>query len=85
VIRSSTPSSTRSACLGLSMYFHTMDRSVHEACACSKLSKWQSSSIGFCLCQALAWCQAALQRHEVTRDHVTYDSSHVPPGTHRVF
>jgi hypothetical protein len=65
------------------MYFHTMDGSVHEACACSKLSKWQSSSTGFCLCQALAWCQAALQRYEMTRDKVTYDSRHVPSGTHR--
>jgi len=82
--RSPVRSATRSACLGLSPYFRTIARSFHEACACSKLSKWQSSSTGYCLCQALAWCQAALQRHEVTRDHVTYDSSHVPPGTHRV-
>ena len=36
-----------------------------------------------CFCQVLARCQAILQRHAVTRDHVTYLSRHVPPGTER--
>lgn len=80
MIRSPVRSATRSACLGLSMHFHTMGRSVLEACACSKLSKRHKF-----VNRLLSVSRFGLMPGGITAswgDYVTFESRHVPPGTH---